>query len=173
MPQIDEESLLFDGWKLSDVIESDIYSKTYRAVRKDEEGKPEYAAIRHYSVSETDLAKRFKNKSRMKQYCGQLKRQLVNGLEIQKRFNDEIYIVRCYEYEIKEKTDCIGFDLYARFELLNSLQGADTRRRFNGKKRRIYRRGYQRGDKGAVVGLCGAWRYSAGKYLLLCRRRIL
>lgn len=122
MPQIDEESLLFDGWKLSDVIESDIYSKTYRAVRKDEDGKSEYAAIRHYSVSETDLAKRFKDKSRLKQYCHQLKKQLVNGLEIQKRFNDEIYVVRCYEYEIKEKTDCVGFDLYARFELLNSLQ---------------------------------------------------
>lgn len=122
MPPINAESHLFSEWELSAVIESDRYSRTYRAEKKDADGTSEYAAIKHYSISEADLIKQFKDRSRLKQYCGQLREQIVNGLKIQEKFADEIHVVKCFEYGVREKSDCIGFDIYARFELLNSLQ---------------------------------------------------
>lgn len=114
-------------WRIVSVIGVGSFGTVYE-VAKIGGAFDERCAVKHISLpqAQTDIAEgfrqgRYTSDSGAVLFYQKAKERIINEIQLMQRFAGHSHIVNYHDYEIVQKPDAIGYDIFIRMDLLHSL----------------------------------------------------
>lgn len=114
-------------WRIVSVIGVGSFGTVYE-VAKIGGAFDERCAVKHISLpkAQTDIAEgfrqgRYASDSGAVLFYQKAKERIINEIQLMQRFAGHSHIVNYHDYEIVQKPDVIGYDIFIRMDLLHSL----------------------------------------------------
>lgn len=119
--------LPWKSWRILQVIGSGNFGTVYESVKVGG-AFDERSAIKHIPIPKNrgDIQEGmqqglFSTDSGARQYYAKTKERIINEIRLMQRFSGHSHVVNYHDYEIVERQDMPGFDIFIRMELLQPL----------------------------------------------------